>query len=177
MVLLKLGTYGLLRFALPLFPEGTVYWSPLVSVFAVRGILYTSLTAIRQIDLKKIIAYSSVGHRNLVLLGRRSGTREGLQGAIFQRLSHGVVSGGLFFGVGVLYERYGVRSLKYYGGRAHLYPLFTRRFLLLSLANISFPLTSSFVGEFLLFLGIFQHSLWATVAAATSRVLGAAYTL
>lgn len=136
-----------------------MYWSPLVSVFAVRGILYTSLTAIRQIDLKKIIAYSSVGHRNLVLLGRRSGTREGLQGAIFQRLSHGVVSGGLFFGVGVLYERYGVRSLKYYGGRAHLCPLFTRRFLLLSLANISFPLTSSFVGEFLLFLGVFQHSL------------------
>lgn len=176
-LLLKLGTYGLIRFSLPLFPEGTVYFSPLVSTFAVLGVIYTCLTAIRQVDLKKIIAYSSVGHRNVVLLGIRAGTSEGLQGAIFQRLSHGVVSGALFFGVGSLYERYSVRSLKYFGGLAHFYPLFTRIFLLFSLANISFPLTSSFVGEFLIFAGLFKHNFWATLFASTSRVLGAVYTL
>lgn len=176
-LLLKLGTYGLVRFSLPLFPEGTSYFAPLVSTFAVLGVIYTCLTAIRQIDLKKIIAYSSVGHRNVVLLGIRAETSEALQGALFQRLSHGVVSGALFFGVGVLYERYSVRSLKYYGGLAHFYPLFTRVFLLFSLANIGFPLTSSFVGEFYIFLGLFRQNFWATLFAATSRVLGTVYTL
>ena len=176
-LLLKLGTYGLIRFSIPLFPEGTVYFAPIVSTFAIVGIIYTSLTAIRQIDLKKIIAYSSVGHRNIVLLGIIAETSEALQGAIFQRLSHGVVSGALFFCVGCLYERYSVRSLKYFGGLAHFYPLFTRIFLLFSLANISFPLTSSFVGEFFIFVGLFQQNFWAVFFAATSRVLGAVYTL
>ena len=176
-LLLKLGGYGLLRFSLPLFPEGRVYFAPLAGTFALLGILYTSLAALRQIDLKKIIAYSSEGHINLVLLGVRSGQLEGVQGAIFQRLSHGLVSGALFFAVGVLYERYGVRSLKYYGGVAHLRPLLAALFLVLSLANRSLPLTSSFVGEFLLLLGLFQHSVWATVVASLSRVAGAAYTL
>ena len=176
-LLLKLGTYGLIRFAIPLFPEGTVYYAPIVSTFAIVGIIYTSLTAIRQIDLKKIIAYSSVGHRNIVLLGIIAETSEALQGAIFQRLSHGVVSGALFFCVGCLYERYSVRSLKYFGGLAHFYPIFTRIFLLFSLANISFPLTSSFVGEFFIFVGLFQQNFWAVFFAATSIVLGAVYTL
>lgn len=176
-LLLKMGTYGIVRFSLPLFPEGTAYFSPLVSTFALLGVMYTCFTAIRQIDLKKIIAYSSVGHRNVVLLGMRANTSEALQGAIFQRLSHGVVSGALFFSVGSLYERYSVRSLKYFGGLAHFYPIFTRMFLLFSLANISFPLTSSFVGEFLIFLGLFREHFWATFFAAFSRVLGAVYTL
>ena len=176
-LLLKLGTYGLVRFSLPLFPVGTAYFAPLVSTFALVGVIYTCLTAIRQIDLKKIIAYSSVGHRNVVLLGIRAQTSEAVQGALFQRLSHGVVSGALFFCVGVLYERYSVRSLKYFGGLAHFYPLFTRVFLLFSLANISFPLTSSFIGEFLIFVGLFSQNFWATLFAATSRVLGAVYTL
>ncbi len=157
-LLLKLGTYGLVRFSLPLFPEGTSFFGPFVSSFALIGIIYTCLTAIRQIDLKKIIAYSSVGHRNVVLLGIRAETSEALQGALFQRLSHGVVSGALFFCVGSLYERYSVRSLKYFGGLAHFYPVFTRVFLLFSLANISFPLTSSFVGEFLIFIGLFRYN-------------------
>lgn len=157
-LLLKLGTYGLVRFSLPLFPEGTAYFGPFVSTFAIVGVIYTCLTAIRQIDLKKIIAYSSVGHMNVVLLGIRAGTSEALQGAIFQRLSHGVVSGALFFCVGSLYERYSVRSLKYFGGLAHFYPVFTRVFLLFSLANISFPLTSSFVGEFFIFVGLFRQN-------------------
>jgi NADH-quinone oxidoreductase subunit M len=176
-LLLKLGTYGLVRFSLPLFPEGTAYFAPVVSVFAIRGVLYTCLTARRQIDLKKIIAYSSVGHRNVVLLGLRAGTSEGLQGGLFQRISHGIVSGALFFAVGVVYERYAVRSLKYFGGLAHLRPLFTRVFLLFSLANIAFPLTTSFVGEFLIFAGLARQNLLATILASTSRVLGAVYTL
>lgn len=176
-LLLKIGTYGLIRFSLPLFPQGTIYFGPLVSTFALLGMLYTCFTAIRQIDLKKIIAYSSVGHRNVVLLGIRANNSEALQGAIFQRLSHGVVSGALFFAVGSLYERYSVRSLKYFGGLAHFYPLFTRVFLIFSLANISFPLTSSFVGEFLIFTGLFRQSFWSTFFAAFSRVLGAVYTL
>ena len=174
---LKLGTYGLVRFSLPLFPEGTTYFAPIVSTFAIIGVIYTCLTAIRQIDLKKIIAYSSVGHINVVLLGIRTETSEGLQGALFQRLSHGVVSGALFFCVGSLYERYSVRSLKYFGGLAHFYPIFTRVFLVFSLANIAFPLTSSFVGEFYIFVGLLRQNFWATFFAATSRVLGAVYTL
>ncbi len=176
-LLLKLGTYGLVRFSLPLFPEGTVYFSPIVSTFALIGVIYTCFTAIRQIDLKKIIAYSSVGHRNVVLLGIRAETSEALQGALFQRLSHGVVSGALFFCVGILYERYSVRSLKYFGGLAQFYPIFTRIFLIFSLANISFPLTSSFVGEFYIFVGLFRYNFWATFFASISRVLGAVYTL
>ena len=176
-LLLKLGTYGLVRFSLPLFPEGTVYFAPLVSTLAIVGVIYTALTARRQIDLKKIIAYSSVGHRNVVLLGRIAGTSEGLQGALFQRVSHGIVSGALFFAVGSLYERYSVRSLHYFGGLAHLYPLLTVVFVTFSLANLGFPPTSSFVGEFLVLLGVLPHSGWAALFACSSRVLGAIYTL
>ena len=176
-LLLKLGTYGIIRFSLPLFPEGTIYFAPFVAIFAVLGIVYTCLTAIRQIDLKKIIAYSSVGHMNIVLLGIISGNTEALQGAIFQMLSHGVVSGALFFGVGVIYERYSVRSIKYFGGLAFFCPLFAIIFLIFSLANISFPLTSSFIGEFLIFMGVFQYNILITIFACTSMVLGAVYTL
>jgi proton-translocating NADH-quinone oxidoreductase chain M len=176
-LLLKLGTYGIVRFSLPLFPEGTIYFAPLVSTFAIMGIVYTCLTAIRQIDLKKIIAYSSVGHMNVVLLGLVANSTEGLQGALFQMLSHGVVSGALFFCVGSLYERYSVRSLKYFGGLTYFYPLFAMVFLLFSMANISFPLTSSFVGEFLILMGVFRQNFWGTLFASLSMVLGAVYTL
>jgi len=146
-------------------------------MLAIVGVIYTALTARRQIDLKKIIAYSSVGHRNVVLLGRIAGTSEGLQGALFQRVSHGIVSGALFFAVGSLYERYSVRSLHYFGGLAHLYPLLTVVFVTFSLANLGFPPTSSFVGEFLVLLGVLPHSGWAALFACSSRVLGAIYTL
>jgi NADH-quinone oxidoreductase subunit M len=157
-LLLKLGTYGLIRFSLPLFSTGTLFFSSIVSTFAILGIIYTCLTAIRQIDLKKIIAYSSVGHMNIILLGIMAENVEALQGAIFQMLSHGIVSGALFFCVGVLYSRYTVRSLEYYGGLAVLHPIFAVVFLVFSLANISFPLTSSFVGEFLILMGYLQHN-------------------
>jgi len=176
-LLLKLGTYGIIRFSLPLFPKGTLFFGPMASSFAVMGVIYTCLTAIRQIDLKKIIAYSSVGHMNVVLLGILSGTSEGIQGAIFQMLSHGVVAGALFFAVGTIYERYSVRSLKYFGGLTYFYPLFAIVFLIFSMANISFPLTSSFVGEFMIFMGLYQQSFWSTFFASTSMVLGAVYTL
>ena len=175
-LLLKLGTYGIIRFSLPLFPEGTIYFAPIVSTFAVLGVIYTCLTAIRQIDLKKIIAYSSVGHMNIVVLGIIAGNTEALQGAIFQMLSHGVVSGALFFCVGVIYERYSARSLKYFGGLAFFSPIFATVFLIFSLANISFPLTSSFIGEFLIFMGVFKYNIWVTIFACTSMVLGAVYT-
>jgi NADH-quinone oxidoreductase subunit M len=157
-LLLKLGPYGLIRFVIPLFPEGTTYFSSVVSLFAIFGILFTSMIAIRQIDLKKIIAYSSVAHMNVVLLGVLSLHSEGIQGAVFQMLSHGVVSGALFFVVGVIYERYGVRSLKYFGGLSFFNPCFAIVFLIFSLANISFPLTSSFIGEFLILMSYLQHS-------------------
>lgn len=176
-LLLKLGTYGLIRFSLPLFPAGTTYFGPLVTIFAVLGIIYTSITAIRQVDLKKIIAYSSVGHMNIVLLGIISVSSEGLTGAIFQMLSHGVVSGALFFLVGIVYGRYSIRSLKYFGGLTFFYPIFATFFLIFAMANISFPLTSSFVGEFLIFMGLFSYSILVTLFAATSMVLGAIYML
>ena len=176
-LLLKLGTYGLIRFSLPLFSVGTVFFSSIVSTFAILGIMYTCLTAIRQIDLKKIIAYSSVGHMNIVLLGIMAENVEALQGAIFQMLSHGIVSGALFFCVGVLYSRYTVRSLEYYGGLVILHPIFAVVFLIFSLANISFPLTSSFVGEFLILMGFLQNNFWAAFFACTSMVFGAVYTL
>jgi len=154
-----------------------VYYTPLIYTFAVFGIIYTCFTAIRQIDLKKIIAYSSVGHMNVVLLGIMSLRIEGLEGAIFQMLSHGIVSGALFFCVGVFYERYHVRSLKYFGGLTNVYPIFAIVFLIFSLANISFPGTSSFIGEFLILAGVFKESSIVVFFAAFSMVLGAVYTL
>ena len=176
-LLLKLGIYGLIRFAIPLFPYATVYYTPLIYTFAVFGIIYTCFTAIRQIDLKKIIAYSSVGHMNVVLLGVMSLRTEAMEGAIFQMLSHGIVSGAMFFCVGVIYERYHVRSLKYFGGLANVYPLFAIVFLIFSLANISFPGTSSFIGEFLILAGVFKESSIVVFFAAFSMILGAVYTL
>jgi NADH-quinone oxidoreductase subunit M len=157
-LLLKLGTYGMIRFAMPLFSEGITYSVSLFGVFALMGIIYSCFCAIRQIDLKKIIAYSSVGHMNVVLLGLLANNMEGLEGGIFQMLSHGVVSGAMFFCVGTFYERHGVRSLKYISGLVFVYPLFAIIFLIFSMANISFPLTSSFIGEFVILMGVMAQS-------------------
>lgn len=176
-LLLKLGTYGIIRFCLMLFPLATCYYRPFIYLFAICGIIYTSLVAIRQIDLKKIIAYSSVGHMNVILLGLLCFQVEGLVGGIFQMLSHGIVSGALFFAVGVLYDRYKVRSLKYFGGLTVSLPLLSLIFLIFSMANISFPGTSSFVGEFLILLGVFNDSTIITFFASLSMILGAVYML
>jgi proton-translocating NADH-quinone oxidoreductase chain M len=176
-LLLKLGTYGLIRFSLPLFPYSTLVYAPLVNTFAIAGIIYTSLTAIRQVDLKKIIAYSSVGHMNAVLLGIISLNTENLEGAIFQMLSHGIVSGALFFCVGSFYKRYKVRSLHYFGGFMSTYPLLSIFFMIFSMANISFPGTSSFVGEFMIFLGLFGNNSIVVALASLNMIIGAVYTL
>lgn len=176
-LLLKLGSYGIVRFLLPLFPEGTVYYSSLINMFAIISIIYTSLTAIRQIDVKKIIAYASVGHMNAVLLGIINLNVENLEGAIFQMLSHGVVSGALFFCIGSFYKRYKVRSLKYFGGFMQTYPLLSVIFLLFSMANISFPGTSSFVGEFVIFLGLLGNNSFIVFLASINMITGAVYTL
>lgn len=176
-VLLKLGTYGLLRFLLPLFPVATEFFTPLVFTRAVVAVVYTSLTARRQSDRKRVIAYASVAHRNRTLLGVFSLTSAGVEGAIFQRISHGIVSGALFRCVGVLYDRHHTRLIHYYGGVAHTRPKFVALFLLFTRANIALPGTSSFVGEFLILVGIYQVNFFAAVLSATGRVLGGAYSL
>ena len=176
-ILLKLGTYGLLRFSIPLFPIATVYFTPLVYVFAVIAIIYTSLTAIRQTDLKRIIAYSSVAHMNLVIVGLFCLNNQGLEGAILQQLSHGLVSGALFLCVGVIYDRHHTRLIKYYGGLAHTMPVYITIFMFFTMANIALPGTSSFVGEFLILAGSFQANTTVCFLAATGMILGGCYSL
>jgi proton-translocating NADH-quinone oxidoreductase chain M len=176
-VLLKLGSYGFLRFSLPLFPQGTEFFTPLVLVIAIVGVIYTSLTAIRQTDLKRIIAYTSVAHINLVIIGIFSLTLVGLEGSILQSLSHGFVSSALFLIIGVLYDRHHTRILKYYGGLVHVIPLFTLFFVFFTIANIALPGTSSFVGEFLLIAGSFQANPISCFWGATGIILGGGYSL
>lgn len=176
-LLLKLGTYGLIRFSLPLFPLGTLYYTPLIYTFGICGIIYTCLTAIRQVDLKKIIAYSSVGHMNAILIGILTLRVESIEGSILQMLSHGIVSGALFLCVGVIYDRYGTRFLKYYGGLTLTSPILAIIFLIFAMANISFPGTSSFVGEFLILAGVLKESSWLAFFTALSMILGAVYML
>ena len=176
-ILLKLGTYGFIRFLIPLFPLASVYYTPFIYILGLTGIIYTSLTAMRQIDLKKIIAYASVAHMNLVILGLFSFNIYGISGSILQMFSHGIISSGLFLGIGVLYDRHHTRIIKYYGGISYVMPLFTLIFLILILANIAVPGTSSFTGEFLILIGLNQHNFLITILAATGIVLGAVYSL
>lgn len=176
-VLLKLGAYGLLRFSLPLFPYATHYFTPLVLTISVISIVYSSLTTLRQIDLKKVIAYSSVAHMNLVTIGIFSYTYTGINGAIALMLSHGIVSSGLFLCVGVIYDRYGTRLIKYYGGLVNFMPSYAIIFVILSLANMGFPGTSSFVGEMLIFLSGYSINSFALFLSCTSVVFSAAYSV
>lgn len=176
-ILLKLGTYGLLRFVIPLFIDATYYFLPLVYTLCLLGIVYTSCTTIRQIDLKKIIAYASVGHMSYVILGLFTSNLQGLAGSIFLMLSHGIVSGGLFFGIGLLYDRYKTRLVRYYKGLIHVMPLFSLFFFILTLANISFPGTSNFVGEFLILVGVCESNHVVTIVATFSIILTAVYSI
>jgi len=176
-ILLKLGVYGFLRFSLTLFPEASLFFSPLVYLLSVLGVIYASLTAIRQTDLKRIIAYSSVAHMNLVTLGIFSFNAIGLEGSILQSISHGFVSGAMFLLVGILYNRYHSRLLYYYGGLVHVMPLYSALFLIFTMANIALPGTSSFVGEFLLLCGIYKTNVIACVAGAIGVILCGAYSL
>jgi proton-translocating NADH-quinone oxidoreductase chain M len=176
-VLLKLGTYGFLRFSIPLFPLATVYFTPLVYTMSVIGIVYASLTTLRQIDLKKIIAYSSVAHMGFVTLGLFSLNVQGIEGSILLMLSHGFVSSALFLCVGVLYDRHKTRLVKYYGGVVHVMPVFSVLFLIFTLGNLSLPGTSSFIGEFLILTGAFQTNTFIATVAATGMILGGAYSI
>jgi proton-translocating NADH-quinone oxidoreductase chain M len=176
-VLLKLGTYGFIRFSLPLFPKASFFFSPLVYTIAVIGIIYTSFTAIRQTDFKRIIAYTSIAHMNLVIIGIFSFNNIGIEGAILQSLSHGFVASALFLVIGVVYDRYGTRIVQYYGGLAIVMPIYIGVFLFFTIANISFPGTSSFVGEFLILTGSFKVNSTITFLSATGVVIGGAYSL
>ena len=155
-VLLKLGTYGLIRFCFPLFPDACFYFTPFVYSLAAVGVVYTSFTAIRQTDFKRIIAYTSVAHMNLVMVGLFSFNVIGLEGAILQSLSHGLVASALFLIIGVVYDRHHTRMVQYYGGLVHTMPVYIFIFLFFTMANIGLPGTSSFVGEFLILLGSFK---------------------
>jgi proton-translocating NADH-quinone oxidoreductase chain M len=176
-ILLKLGSYGFLRFSLPLLPEASLYFTPFVFALSILGVIYPSLTAIRQTDLKRIIAYTSVAHMNLVMIGLFSFNVVGLEGAIMQSLSHGFVSSALFLIIGIVYDRHHTRMVKYYSGLVHTMPLFTIIFLIFTMANIALPGTSSFVGEFLILAGAFKVSTSATFFGATGMVLGGGYSL
>ncbi len=176
-IMLKLGTYGFLRFSIPLFPYASIFFTPLVYTMSIIAIIYTSLTTLRQVDLKKIIAYSSVAHMNFVTLGLFSLNAQGVEGSILLMVSHGLVSPALFLLVGALYDRHKTRLLRYYGGCGRTMPIFACLFLFFTMANISLPGTSSFIGEFLVLTGAFQNNTFAAVLGATGMVLGAAYAL
>jgi proton-translocating NADH-quinone oxidoreductase chain M len=176
-ILLKMGGYGFLRFSLPMFPLASVYFSPLIFVLSLIAVIYASLTTLRQIDLKKIIAYSSVSHMGFVTIGIFTLTIQGIEGSILLMLSHGLVSSSLFLCVGVLYDRYHTRVIKYYSGLVQVMPIFTVFLMFFSFANIGFPGTSSFVGEILVLIGSFQINTTLTFFSAISMILGAAYSI
>lgn len=176
-ILLKLGVYGFLRFSITLFPEASLFFSPVVYLLSVIGVLYASMTALRQTDLKRIIAYSSIAHMNLVTIGIFSFNIIGLEGAILQSISHGFVSGGMFLLVGILYDRYHSRFVYYYGGLVHMMPIYSIMFLIFTLANIALPGTSSFVGEFLILAGIYKTNILASIISALGVILCGAYSL
>lgn len=176
-VLLKLGTYGVLRFLIPLFPVASFYFAPLVFLFSLLGVVYASFATLTQVDLKKIVAYSSVAHMSFVVLGLFGFNISAISGSIFLMLSHGLVSGGLFFLVGFIYERYKTRLLPYYGGLVTLMPIYSFFFLVFSLSNMALPGTSSFIGEFLIMLGLVSFNSVATLIGSFGMVFSAAYSL
>jgi len=176
-VLLKLGTYGFIRFSFPLFPEASFYFAPFVYSLSIIGIVYASFTAIRQTDFKRIIAYTSVAHMNLVMVGLFSFNTIGLEGAILQSLSHGFVASALFLIIGVVYERHHTRMVKYYGGLVHTMPIYVLIFLFFTMSNIGLPGTGSFVGEFLILTGSFKTNTSATFISATGMIIGGCYSL
>ena len=176
-ILLKLGGFGFLRYSLGLFPDASAYFTPFVYVISVLGIVYASITTIQQVDLKKIIAYSSVGHMGVVTIGIFSSASTSIIGSVFLMVSHGIVSGALFLCIGLLYERHHTRIVKYYSGLLTTMPIFSTFFTLFTMANIGLPGTSSFIGEFLVIAGCFLINSFGAFFAASGMVLGAAYGL
>jgi NADH-quinone oxidoreductase subunit M len=176
-VLLKMGGYGFLRFSLPMFPDASEFFQPLVYTLSIVAIIYTSLVALAQEDMKKLIAYSSVAHMGFVTLGIFTNTTQGIEGAIYQMLSHGIVSAALFLIVGVIYDRMHTREISRYGGLVHRMPMYAFVFMVFTLASVGLPGTSGFVGEFLVLVGAFTVNNWVASLATTGIILGAAYML
>ncbi|KMK67082.1 NADH-quinone oxidoreductase subunit M [Puniceibacterium sp. IMCC21224] len=176
-ILLKMGGYGFLRFSLPMFPIGAEVMTPLVLWMSAIAIVYTSLVALVQEDMKKLIAYSSVAHMGYVTMGIFAGNQQGIDGAIFQMISHGFISGALFLCVGVIYDRMHTREIDAYGGLVNRMPAYAMIFMFFTMANVGLPGTSGFVGEFLTLMGIFQTNTWVAAVATSGVILSAAYAL
>jgi NADH-quinone oxidoreductase subunit M len=176
-ILLKLGGYGFLRFSLPMFPIASEYFAPFIFSLSVIAIIYTSLVAMMQDDVKKLIAYSSVAHMGYVTMGIFAANVQGVQGAIFQMLSHGLVSGALFLCVGVVYDRTHTREINAYGGLVNNMPKYALALMVFTMANVGLPGTSGFIGEFLTLLGVFRTNTWVALFATTGVILSAAYAL
>jgi NADH-quinone oxidoreductase subunit M len=176
-VLLKMGTYGFLRFSLPMFPQATVDFLPLVSVLAIVGIIYGALVAMVQTDVKSLVAFSSVSHLGFVMLGIFALNLQGIEGGILQMINHGLSTGALFLLVGIIYERRHTRLLSEFGGVSKSMPVFAAVFMIVTLSSIGLPGLNGFVGEFLILLGVFKANPWYAVFAATGVILGAVYML
>jgi NADH-quinone oxidoreductase subunit M len=172
-----MGGYGFLRFSLPMFPVGAEVLTPLVLWMSAIAIVYTSLVALVQEDMKKLIAYSSVAHMGYVTMGIFAGNQQGIDGAIFQMISHGFISGALFLCVGVIYDRMHTRDIDAYGGLVNRMPAYAMIFMLFTMANVGLPGTSGFIGEFLTLMGIFQVNTWVAAVATSGVILSAAYAL
>jgi NADH-quinone oxidoreductase subunit M len=176
-VLLKMGTYGFFRFAMPLFPEGALAFAPVILALAVIGIIYGALVAMVQTDVKKLVAYSSVSHLGFVMLGLFALNTQGIQGSVLQMVNHGLSTGALFLAVGILYERRHTREISEFGGISEVTPWFAALFLIVSLSSLGLPGLNGFVGEFLILLGAFRMNPWVAGVSATGVILGAVYLL
>ncbi len=176
-ILLKLGGYGFIRFSLAMFPNASEMFAPFVFTLSIAAIIITSLIALVQTDMKKLIAYSSVAHMGFVTMGIFSGNIMGIHGAVFQMISHGIVSGALFLCVGVVYDRLHTRDIDAYGGLVEKMPRYAFAFMVFTMANVGLPGTSGFIGEFLTMIGVFQVNTWVAFFAATGVILSAAYAL
>ena len=176
-ILLKMGGYGFLRFSLPMFPIGTEVMATFIMTLSVIAIIYTSLVALMQDDMKKLIAYSSVAHMGFVTMGIFALNQQGIDGAIFQMISHGFISAALFLGVGVIYDRMHTRDIDAYGGIVNRMPIYALIFMIFTMANVGLPGTSGFVGEFLTLVGAFKANIWIAVGATSGVILSAAYAL
>ena len=176
-ILLKLGGYGFLRFSLPMLPDASLFFTPFIYTLSVVAVIYTSLVALMQQDMKKLIAYSSVAHMGFVTIGVFTMTTQGIEGGIMVMLSHGIVSAALFLCVGVVYDRMHSREIETYGGLVHRMPVYAAVFMLFTMASIGLPGTGGFIGEILVLFGAFQSNTWVAALAALGIILGAAYML
>src|SRR5262249_7566570 len=174
---LKMGGYGFLRFSLPMFPAASYDLAPLIFALSVVAVIYTSLVALAQEDMKKLIAYSSVAHMGFVTMGIFAATTQGVAGGIFQMISHGIVSAAVFLCVGVVYDRMHTREIAAYGGLVNRMPLYAMAFMVFTLANVALPGTSGFIGEFLTLIGTFKVNTWVAALATLGTILSAAYAL